>query len=229
MTQIVAHRGASLDHPENTLAAFRGAREQGADGVELDVRRTSDSQLAISHDAHLSDGRLLREVEAGDLPEGVPLLDAALDVLEGLFVNIELKNIPTEADFDAGHTIAQLVVDHLATRAAIGEILISSFSLDVIDRVHELAPQLPTGWLIFDLADREQVLDLTVERGHSAFHPFANHVDQPLVDHAHERGLALNTWTVDEPDRIRALAEMGVDAIITNAPAIARAALEVQP
>ena len=68
MTTVIAHRGASNAFPENTVAAFRGAHEMGADMVELDVRRTADGRLAIHHDAHLPDGRAICDVASGDLP-----------------------------------------------------------------------------------------------------------------------------------------------------------------
>ena len=64
MTLVIAHRGASHDHPENTVAAFRAAAEMGADGVELDVRRTSDDRLVVVHDPRLADGRVVREILA---------------------------------------------------------------------------------------------------------------------------------------------------------------------
>ena len=63
------------------------------------------------------------------------------------------------------------------------------------------------------------------ERGHRALHPHHAFVDADLVAAAHRAGVELNTWTVDEPDRIRWLADAGVDAVITNAPADALAAL----
>jgi glycerophosphoryl diester phosphodiesterase len=76
--RIFAHRGASAVERENTVAAFAAAVAMGADGVELDVRRTADGALAVHHDAHLADGRLLVEVAAGDLPSEVPSLVEAL-------------------------------------------------------------------------------------------------------------------------------------------------------
>ena len=90
--QVIAHRGASRAERENTLEAFRRAGLMGADAVELDVRRTADGAMAIHHDASLSDGRLICELQSTDLPTHVPLLSAALDACEGMWVNIEIKN-----------------------------------------------------------------------------------------------------------------------------------------
>src|SRR4029453_15138043 len=68
VTLVIGHKGAAGLAPENSLAAFRVAREVGADGVELDVRRTSDGALAVHHDATLADGRMLLDVPVGELP-----------------------------------------------------------------------------------------------------------------------------------------------------------------
>src|SRR2546423_3094996 len=101
MVLILGHRGASAHRPENTLDAFLEARRLGADGVELDVRRTADDALAIHHDATLPDGRRLIDLTVAQLPGSVPLLEAALEVCEGLTVNVEIKNASQEPDFDA--------------------------------------------------------------------------------------------------------------------------------
>src|SRR3954452_22090130 len=93
-TRIFAHRGASARYTENTVSAFQGARDLGADWVELDVRRTADGSLAVHHDAHLPDGRRIVELHAADLPDTVPDLAGALDACEPLGVNVEIKNLP---------------------------------------------------------------------------------------------------------------------------------------
>ena len=92
MTLVVAHRGASAAAAENTLPAFRLARELGADWVELDARRTADGVVVVHHDAHLPDGRILAELTADELPESVPNLAEALEECDGMGVNVEIKN-----------------------------------------------------------------------------------------------------------------------------------------
>src|SRR5688500_4469246 len=106
MADIWAHRGASRAKPENTLEAFREAKAQGADGVELDVRRTRDGAMAVRHDATLPDGRAIHELDVPDLPGFVPLLDAVLDACDGMVVNIEIKNVPVDIDFDPTELMA---------------------------------------------------------------------------------------------------------------------------
>lgn len=225
---VIGHRGASSAHPENTEAAFAGAIAQGADGVELDVRRTADGALAVCHDDTLPDGRALVEVHSADLPPAMLLLDRALQVCRPLsIVNIEIKNWPDDRDFDASERLADDVVALLGARGEIdgGRNLISSFHLPTIDRVRALAPDLATGWLLGMVEDVERLVERAVTHGHAAVHPHHAFVTDVLVARAHAAGVAVNTWTCDDPDRIRWLAEVGVDAVVTNVPDVALQAL----
>src|SRR5690606_35385185 len=245
VTQVIGHRGAPLAAPENTIAAFRAAAAQGADGVELDVRRTADDRLAVHHDAHLPDGRALVGTTWDDLPEDVPALDAALDACRDLgLVNVEIKNWPDDVDFDASLAAVDRVVEALVARPA-GErerLLVSCFHLPSIDRVCERAPGLATAWLVIgpleaavDTPDAAagdpvgEMVEQAAAHGHRALHPHHAFVSERLVAAAHDAGLAVNTWTCDDPDRIRWLAEVGVDGVITNAPDVALAALGRRP
>ena len=245
MTQVIGHRGASRDERENTLAAFRAARSQGADGVELDVRRTADGRLAVHHDAHLPDGRAIVETTWENMPVPVPDLAAALEACRGFgTVNVEIKNWPDDVDFDESLAIVDAVVDTLRelTDDLRAVLLVSCFHLPTLDRVRALDPELATAWLVIGpgvgpgtetLRADGDVVAATVaavaERGHRALHPHHAFVDADLVTAAHEVGIEVNTWTVDDPDRIRWLAGAGVDAVITNAPADALAALGRPP
>jgi glycerophosphoryl diester phosphodiesterase len=213
---VLGHRGASAAFAENTVPALRGALEQGADGAELDVRRTADGRLVVRHDP-------LPE----DLPREVPLLSEALDALRGAaVVNIEVKNLPDDPEFDPHERVAAEVVDLLRERGELGDgrTLVSCFHRPTIDRVRELAPELATGWLVIDPTD-PRVIEGAARRGHVAIHPHHVFVNLDVVQRAHAAGLAVYTWTCDDPERIVWLAELGVDAVITNDPARALAAL----
>ena len=225
---IIAHRGAATprSHPENTVLALRRARSVGADWVELDVRRTADRATAVHHDAHLADGRLIASLARADLPAHVPDLDEALAACMGLGVNIEIKNLAIDPDHDPTHWLSRAVVDAVARADPPVSVLVSSFDREAIDRVHALASSLPTALLTFALDDPAATVAWCSGSGHRALHPFDATVDRALVDLAHDHGLAVNVWTVDAPDRIAALAELGVDGICTNVPEVARCVLE---
>jgi glycerophosphoryl diester phosphodiesterase len=243
VTQVIGHRGASQVEAENTVAAFRAAATQGADGVELDVRRTADGHLAVHHDAHLPDRRAIVSTAWSDMPGHVPDLAAALDACRGLAtVNVEIKNWPDDVDFDASLAIVDRVVDVLLGRPAVERtaFLVSCFHLPSLDRVRERAPDLATAWLVIGpgvtisagdghvagAADPVAALVAeTADHGHGALHPHHAFVTADLVAAAHAAGVAVNTWTCDDPDRIRCLADAGVDAVITNVPDVALAVL----
>lgn len=218
---VYGHRGASADAPENTLAAFELAGRLGAHGVELDVRRSADGETAVHHDAALADGRVIAETLRADLPDSVPTLEEALDACSGMVVNIEIKNLPVDVDFDPDCAVADQVVDILRSRGDRDRVLISSFHVPTVDRVKALAPDLPTGVLTFLAPSALEGISFAVERGHDAVHPHSNFVDEALVAAAHDAGLALNVWTVDDPARIRELAALGVDGIVTNVVGLA--------
>ena len=222
-TAIIAHRGASAAHPENTVEAFRAAADLGANWVELDVRRTADGRLAVHHDAHLGDGRPIVELAARDLPSAVPSLAEALEACAPLGVNVEIKNSPNDVDFDPSAALVEPVV---ADIVGCGQpIIVSSFHPPTLDRVRAADPSVTTAQLTFELKQPSRAIDAAVAAGHAALHPYDATVTPDLVALAHGAGLLVNVWTVDDPARMVALAEMGVDGIVTNVPDIAARAL----
>ena len=224
-TMVYGHRGASAHAPENTIEAFALARAQGADGVELDVRRCRDGDMALHHDAQLPDGRRIVELTRADLPPHSCTLVEALDVCAGMVVNVEIKNAPVDPDHDPECLLADAVVGLLAERRGRDRLIVSSFGLPTIDRVHALAPDLATGFLTFLDPIGPKAIELAAGRGHGAVHPHVATVDEAYVVLAHDHGLAVNVWTVDDPEQIRRLADWGVDGIVTNVPDVAVAAL----
>ena len=227
MTVVIAHRGASATHPENTVAAFEAARALGADWVELDVRRTRDGAFAILHDADLPDGRRLVNVDRAEVDASIPTLSEALDACTGMSINIEIKNWPGDPDHDPAMTVAKGVVAEVQGRRCHGEVLVSCFDLDTVDAVRRLDPEIPTAHLVVD-TDGGRAVDVAVEHGHQALHPWDGAVDEALIERAHAAGLIVNTWTVDDPDRMRQLVDWGVDGIVTNVPDVARSVVDTR-
>jgi len=219
-TQIMAHRGASRACPENTLEAFRRAGEMGADAVELDVRRTSDGSLVVHHNPDLHDGRLIVECAAAGLPATVAHLGAALDACAGMWVNVEIKNDPGEPDFDETDSIADDTMALLMARGEPERWLISSFRIETVDRCRSIADAagvpIRTAWLTAVVPS--DVVEILTAKGHVALHPWVKLLGRQVIDDCHAAGIAVNTWTCDDPDRMRELVEWGIDGICTNVP-----------
>jgi glycerophosphoryl diester phosphodiesterase len=233
--RIIAHRGASLTHRENTIDAFRAAVEVGADGIELDVRLSGDDVLVVHHDAHIDDGTLIRDVDAASLPQHVPTLGQALEAVGDLWLNVEIKNVPDEPDYDAEHRISVAVAGLLAAHLLMGEsadqavpadrLIVSSFNVDSLEQLRRTDPGLPLGLLVWGQADPASLVARAEAHGFEGIHPHDLLVDRSFVRRAADAGMQVNVWTVDDADRIRQLVDYGVDGIITNDPDGALAAI----
>jgi glycerophosphoryl diester phosphodiesterase len=219
MVHVIAHRGASRAERENTVEAFERARALGADAVELDVRRSADGVLVVHHDDRLADGREITRIAAADLPAHVPTLGVALDAAAPLWVNVEIKNDPHENGFDASDSIADETIAHLLARGEDARWLISCFRIETIDRCRALAPQIRTAWLT-EAAPPGAVAEL-VARGHVALHPWVGALHRDVIDDCQRHGVAVNTWTCDDPVRMAELIAWGIDGICTNVPDVA--------
>lgn len=197
------------------MEAFRAAVELGAGGIELDVRRSSDGVLVVHHDATLPDGRVLIDTNSAELPEHVPTFALALDACAGAWVDVEIKNDPADADFDADDAVAGAVVAELAGRPA-DRWMISSFRLATIDRCRALDPDLPTAWLVLEV--RDDTIARAVEGGHAAINPWEPNLSADAVAQCRAAGLAVYPWTCNDPARAVELASWGVAGIVTDAP-----------
>jgi glycerophosphoryl diester phosphodiesterase len=219
MTMVIAHRGASRQEQENTIAAFERAAALGADGVELDVRRTADGAIVVHHDAYLADGVAICETRCADLPAFIPTLGDALDACDGMFVNIEIKNSREEPDHDPDDRVAETLATVLVARGGGRRWLISSFRYRTVERFRELVPAARTAWLTPALDDKS--IERAAAGGHDAIHPDVRSVDAAGVRLAHAAGLAVNVWTCNDTPRMRELMAWGVDAICTDCPDVA--------
>jgi len=190
------------------------ADRMGADGVELDVWLDPAGRLVVYHDDLPAEPERLAA-----LPGLAEVLDACGD---RMLVNVEIKNSWGEsASTDVVEpTIAELVRRGDAHRR---RWLISSFSWVTIERCRQVDPSIPTAYLVIEADDEAR--RRTAATGHAAIHPAAKHLDQEVVDRCHAAGLAVNTWTCNDPDRLAALAALGVDGVCTDVPDVALAAL----
>lgn len=221
--------------PENTLSAVLLALELGADAIEIDVRRTKDGAIVLMHDETLqrtagltqavADLTLdeVRRADAGAwfgadfAGERVPTLAEVLSVTRGKAVlAIEIK--PTDITEDVLNVIAQEKAEEWVN--------VMSFHDDVVRRVREVAPHLPSGLIVGARPEEDAVQQAVAlvrrvaQCGASVLSLSHPAVNPTLAREVRRRGIALWTWTVDDPQRMREMIACGVDGIITNCPSL---------
>lgn len=228
-TLILGHRGAPKAAPENTLASFAAALEEGADGVELDVHSTQDGVLVVTHDPEIENLGVIRETTWASINSAVPsipTLEQVLDLCAGALVNIEIKNSEGDSGYDPTQRTADLVVALLASRSNRDNVVVSSFELAAVDRVRSIDAAVPTGFLYAPNLPNTEALETAIAGGHSAIHPhwvsLAGDEGSKFVDDCHTQGLRVNVWTVNDQPVLKALLAAGVDCVITDTPAVLR-------
>jgi len=218
---VLAHRGGTGPWNDNTLDAFAAALRAGADGVELDVRRCADGELVVHHDAEVPGVGLVHERRRDELPVWIPTLVDALVACSAAIVNVEIKNVPTDPGYDPANLVSAGVASVLArARAATdpwpSHVVVSSFWPDTLAPVGRAATGDALGLLVHPAFDPLSALETASDLACAALHPHHSHVNAELVGRAHELGIAVVTWTVNEPDDLDAVVEAGVDAVITD-------------
>ena len=222
--QVIAHRGSSQRCPENTLAAFRAALEDGADGIEFDVQSSQDGRLVIFHDDTLertTDGHglltdktfdALRRLDAGN-GERIPTFSEVLAVSGNhLLLDIEIKQPGVE------HRVMQALAEHPDARW-----FISSFEWDSLRICRDLAATAD----LWPLAEEftTEIYSVAEEIG-----AVGVALDWPLItaERMHEcarRNLRVAAWTVNEAEVARTLHDLGVSTLISDDPRGIREAL----
>jgi glycerophosphoryl diester phosphodiesterase len=235
---VVAHRGASVEEPENTIEAFEAAIDAGADAVEFDVRMTADGFAVVMHDPDVSrttdgTGRVsemsLKEIRAlriafpGGGATGVPTLEEALRCLAGrAAADIEIKNLPGEPGFTPDREAAvEATLAALDPVGFTGQVIVSSFNPASIAHCRRLRPDVHTGLLASHDVDADEALRLATADGHPWVLPFVLKVLEAgdgFADRVHQGGALLGVWIADDPETARRLFELGVDAVATNDP-----------
>ena len=241
---VLGHRGASAVATENTLAAFRRAMADGADGVELDVQRCKTGEVVVFHDEDLRrlggrperiDQLAFAELRRTTLAGGgeIPTLDEALDACgPRALVNVEIKY---EGFLPGGcAALVRAVAESLARAGAGPRVVISSFSPAAVWLWQKLQPSVDSA-LLFDRPRAfrkpwplrtDLVLPFLRPR---AVHPEAVLCTPRRIEKWHRQGYRVVAWTVDNAASIEALSAMGVDGIISNDPGTAKAVLALTP
>ena len=247
MTLVVAHRGASVQAPENTMESFRLGAEAGADAIELDVHLTSDGQLAVIHDETVdrtTDGigkvasfTLERSAEAGrrGAIHGRRRLHALCR--QGRHASRPWRRSWTGCPMTWGWwSRSRPALRHprwwrrcaSVRSAGTDRAIVISFDEAAIEEVHALDPELPTGYLLVPNQPFEPALRWAVEHGHAAVHTWEGDLGldpAPALSQAAAYGRQIGCYVVNDPDRMKQLAAYGLWGFVTDVPDVARAAL----
>jgi glycerophosphoryl diester phosphodiesterase len=243
---IIGHRGASAVAPENTIAAFSRALEDGADGIEFDVRLSRDRVPVIIHDVSLERtariDRLVGELTASELQQcdacswfrplqtenkryagTVPTLAQVFELFQqpNALLYLEMKS-----DAAGATALAEAVVSEIQKAQIAAQVVVSSFDLDAVALVKKIDPAIRTAALFepklshpLSTIRRFKMIDLAVE--HRADEIAVHHslVSSRLAEKARQLALPVVVWTVDDVDWIQRAQRLGIKALITNNPA----------
>jgi glycerophosphoryl diester phosphodiesterase len=217
----IGHRGAMGYAPENTLLAISKAIEMGVDWVEVDVYLV-EGELIVIHDPTLErttngEGAVmeqslayLRSLDAGQ-GEKIPFLQEVFDLVDKrVGINIELKGPETAV------STVNFIHKQLENGWTYDNILVSSFDHNMLRAVKQLDHQIKIGALIFHEPD--ELAQFAVEMDAYSVNPWVMTMSEPFVKDAHERGLKVFVYTVNEKEDIERMREWGVDAIFSNYP-----------
>jgi len=223
---VFAHRGGSRIGPENTIAAFDRGLAAGADGLELDVHLSRDGIVVVHHDATLDRATratgALEDRTAAELADiDVPTLRDVLARYPKVGIIIELK-VP-------GPALAEAVVDQVRKAGALNRVCLGSFSLSALRAARALAPDMATSGARFEVRIALYRSWCGLSPGRVPYQAFqvpetsgtTRVVTPRFVQLAHKAGVAVQVWTVDEPEDIRRLLDWGVDGIISDRPDVA--------
>ena len=235
---IIAHRGDSAHVAENTLAAFAGALEVGADLVEFDVQLTRDGQVVVIHDATVNrttdgHGRVrdmtlaeIRALSAGYSSrfgsayrgERVPTIGEAFGLLKDRArVMVEIK--PDAVTDDAEGGVEARTIAEVRKSGVEKDVALLSFSRRALLRCRKLAPEIVRGHL-FQRAEPGEVLAGAREVASELVMPEKRMLSDELRDRAREAGLKLATWVVDDPEELRRLARFDLYGVASNRPGV---------
>ena len=228
---IIAHRGASYDAPENTLAAVKLAWERDAGAVEIDVHLSKDKRIMVIHDKDtrrtsgtkmvvketLSED--LRKLDAGLFKdprfkgEKIPFLEEVIGTVPpGKKLVIEVK---------CGTEILPILTELIRHSPKREQLVVISFDYEVVKGFKKELPDTPAYWLHYSLAGgyKAKHISMGKEAGLDGLNFRFKGINEAFVRAVHEAGMEMYAWTVDDPEEARRLISTGIDGITTNRPA----------
>jgi glycerophosphoryl diester phosphodiesterase len=230
---LIAHRGNSREAPENTLSSFESAAAVGVDFIELDYHHSADDVPIVAHDAMLDRATNARELWGGEkiklaskTAAELSQLDAGswfspkfagtrLPTLEQALATI-LPHAMTFIERKAGS--ARVCVDLLRKLDCAERVVVQAFDWEFVADCHQLAPELIVG----ALGDKEltaEHLDRAIALGATLVGWNAKFLSAKTLAAAHERGLKVWSYTIDDPVQASELIAAGLDGVISNVPA----------
>ena len=221
--KIYAHRGSSIEHPELTMAAYKAAIDDGADGFECDVRLSKDNQLVLWHDSDMNriagNGARISELTLKEIKTHYQQVMTLEELLVLARDNKKELAIETKHPVRSASAVEKKVMNLLQQEKAIADIHVMSFSWLALENVRKIDPQQKTVALLhdtFSFAMRRFTSAQSIGPGITAFRK---------KPHLNQDPRNLFIWTVDNADDMRFCADNGVDVLITNTPSYARSVL----
>ena len=232
---VTGHRGASGHAPENTLSAMRIAIEMGADFSELDVQETADGEIILLHDATLTKTcgieKNIWEVNYADLKgldagswfseefknEPIPTLKEVIDLVKGkMKLNIEMKANKHEK------MLAERTLKVVTDNNFLDQVIFTSFKFDEIRKIRELNKEAKVGYIFGRMPEDVDVFSEDVD----LLSVNIKTVDAAFMKKAKTAGMEVAVWTVNKPEDMKRMIDLGVDDIITNYPDVLRKVLD---
>lgn len=221
--RVFGHRGAAGHAPENSLLALDRGIALGADWLEFDVQLHPEGALLLFHDLRLervsrargdfarTPLRRLRSLRLG-ADQGIPTLDEALDLIdERAGINVEIKRAE-----GTGRAVAECLLRRIAAGWPAARMLVSSFHLPELLEFREAAPEIPVAVLLYGVP-----LDYAccaAELEPAAVHLSAEFLDPRMIADAHAHDRRVHVYTVNQPEEMLRLHELGVDGVFTDFP-----------
>jgi glycerophosphoryl diester phosphodiesterase len=238
---IIAHRGASYEAPENTLASVKLAWVKDADAVEIDVHLSKDNRIMVIHDKdtrRTAGSRLvvreslaedLRNLEVGSFKdvkytgEKIPFLGEVIETVPtDKYLFIEVK-------CDTG--ILPYLAEQISLSGKMDRLVVIGFDFEVVSGMKNRLPEVPVYWLHNNLAGGYPMKLIKKASQANLDGLNFNHrgLTEEYVSAVHEAGMKMFTWTVDDPEEARRLTEIGIEGITTNRPAWLKEQLARKP
>lgn len=227
-TVIIAHRGASYEAPENTLASVNLAWQKGAAAVEVDVHLSGDHRIMVIHDPDTkrttgqkyviskTPSDTLRTLDAGAYQgkrfagEPIPFLEEIIETIpDGRRLIIEIKS---------GPTILPYLVELMDSHEKRSRLVMIAFDFDILHSAKALMPDIPVYWLHYSVTGgySRKHIKRVQDAGMDGLNFHFKGIRKDYIRAVHSEGLKIFTWTVDDPSLARRLIEKGLDGIATN-------------